>query len=525
MSTARAGMRGHAPKVTITPPKEQVVAPPTGTVFGKAPELVEPSQEVMRSIVEANMPTDEEIKYTKCWDLPAYRNYAPGEQLVDMFLEAAGEIPENSTLIDWGCGTGRASKKLYEQTDLDITMVDFCDNALDDDVRELATDNPRLRFVKHDLTEKSDFTSDYGFITDVMEHIPTEDVNKVLANILLSSNQCYFQICTQPDGFGGHPDLDDTLHLTVEGYFSWLQRFLDQAVIVLRSQEQKNNVIFYVCGWGEHLFRWSDAKLNISHEESCSHIIANSKLDIQPIKPHQEQDIEIMLVCGGPSALALKDDIIQKREAGMPLVTVNGSYKLVMDWGLKPSMYCMIDGREFNKRFISIPGYTDDCKYVISSHCHPSVFEDLPKDRTYMWTVALAPEEMKVVKEHYGKMYEDFFPCPGGSTVALRTLCLLRMLGFNKIHVYGLDSCNTDKNHAYEQTENDDGRIVEMTVGKGTPHEKIFPMETWHVYQFKEFFEMVPRVLNDCDLAIYGDGAIAYAINNAAELDDNFIEN
>ena len=151
MSGAKAGMSGAAPTVTITPPKKEnmVVAPATGKVFEPKTDPIQPSQEQMRALVEASMPSELEEVYEKMWAVDGYRNRSPGEELVPYFLEWAGDIPSGSTIIDWGCGTGKASKLLYEQTDLDITMIDFAENCLDDDIRELAKNNPRLRFVKY----------------------------------------------------------------------------------------------------------------------------------------------------------------------------------------------------------------------------------------------------------------------------------------------------------------------------------------------------------------------------------------
>jgi hypothetical protein len=332
----------------------------------------------------------------------------------------------------------------------------------------------------------------------------------------------FYQIATVPDGFGAHPDIDDDLHLTVENYFDWAKRLINQYVHIIRSESRRNSVIFYVTGWDRFEFRVADTKVNIPKEESLEHIIENSKLGLKNVKPHQPQDTEVMMVCGGQSLLDYKDDIIAKREAGMPLITMNGSYGLMLDWGLKPSMLCMIDGREFNKKFaFEVEGMTDDCVYMISTHCHPAVFENLPHDRTYAWSVSLDRKGVKVTKEHYGEMYKDWYPCPGGSTVALRTLCLLRMLGFNKIHVYGMDSCNFDENghHAYDQPENDGRRQFEMVVARGSEYEKAFMMEDWQVFQAQEFKAMIPRVLMDCDLAVYGDGVIAYMLQTAAEFD------
>jgi SAM-dependent methyltransferase len=269
--------------------------------------------DVIKAILNS-APTEEEMKYRKCWDLPAYRNYAPGEQLIDMFLELFPDgVEEGTTIIDWGCGTGRASKLLYE-AGFDVTMVDFAENCLDGEVRELAENNPRLRFVKQDLTKKCDLDAVYGFCTDVMEHIPTEDVDTVLGHILNSSKFVFFQISTVPDGFGGHPDIDDELHLTVENYHEWLKRFSDQATIIIRSEDKPNYVIFYVTGWSEYQFRFADARMNIEKEEQRENMIANAKLDIRPVVPHEPQDTEVMMVCGGPTTLDFKDEIIEKRD-------------------------------------------------------------------------------------------------------------------------------------------------------------------------------------------------------------------
>lgn len=524
-NTTNSGMVGSPPTVKIDSPKKKeniylhhVIAPGTGRMFEPTEQkvdIVQPSDEQILEFLEENMPTDEEEKYRKCWKVDEYRDNSPGADNVPHFLEWAGDIPPGSTIIDWGCGTGKASKLLYEQTDLDITMIDFAENCLDDDIRELAKNNPRLRFVKYDLTKKGDFFSDYGFCADVMEHIPTEDVTKVLSNILLSSKKVFFEICTAHDGFGAHPDIGETLHLTVENYFEWLQRFRDQAVIIMRSEQHKHSVSFYVNGWWEPTFRPQDMRLNVEDSVACDNLIANASLGLQHVRPHKKQDIEIMLVCGGSSALDFKDEIIEKREAGMPLVTVNGSFNMVIDWGLSPSLQCVLDSREFNKRFVQvIPGYTDTTKFVLSTQCDPSLFVGLPEDRTYLWDLCGTRELVALTKEHYGEMYVDWFPCGGGSTVTLRAINLLKILGFSKVHIYGMDSCNSDKHHAYDQPENDGAKTVSVTVG-----EKEFQCEGWQIYQAQDFLRTVPRLFMEIDLIVYGPGLIAALIEDAASKD------
>jgi hypothetical protein len=60
-----------------------------------------------------------------------------------------------------------------------------------------------IAFVEHDLTKPLDLRATYGFCTDVLEHIPTEDVDKVLDNCLSACQNVFFQIATVDDVMGG----------------------------------------------------------------------------------------------------------------------------------------------------------------------------------------------------------------------------------------------------------------------------------------------------------------------------------
>jgi 2-polyprenyl-3-methyl-5-hydroxy-6-metoxy-1,4-benzoquinol methylase len=183
-------MRGHPPKVAIQPIEEK--------------EYEIPASEVAKLVPELNW-TEEQKKYVKCWQVDDYRKVAPGEGLVDLFMETA--VPRaHTTVVDWGCGTGRASRKLYD-AGLDVTMVDFAFNCLDDDIAELAKGNDRLRFIEHDLNKRISLPSEYGFCTDVMEHIPEDEIDAVLDTILDNSRHVFFQISTKNDVMGHHPDI------------------------------------------------------------------------------------------------------------------------------------------------------------------------------------------------------------------------------------------------------------------------------------------------------------------------------
>jgi len=153
----------------------------------------------------------ERDKYERMWDVQAYRNHAPGEALAQRAFTEMG-MCKGDKLIDFGCGTGRPAAKFQRLGD-DVIGIDHATNCLDQGVN--------ITFLKCCLWDlPPDLASDYGYCTDVMEHIPPEKVDAVLSEIrLVVRNKVFFQIATFPDGMGKR--IGETLHLSVHGTEWW----------------------------------------------------------------------------------------------------------------------------------------------------------------------------------------------------------------------------------------------------------------------------------------------------------------
>ncbi len=154
----------------------------------------------------------ERDKYRLMWQMDSYRVLSPGECVVSLFLEM---VKPEGLIIDFGCGTGRASTAL-DKLGHKVLLVDFADNCRDDEALSLP-------FLEWDLTRPLPPRANYGICCDVMEHIPPEDVEKVILNIMASAETVFFQISTVPDAFGkliGQP-----LHLSVHDHDWWLGLF------------------------------------------------------------------------------------------------------------------------------------------------------------------------------------------------------------------------------------------------------------------------------------------------------------
>jgi SAM-dependent methyltransferase len=467
--------------------------------------------------------TKEQRKYEKMWEIDDYRVISPGEQAAHDFL-AQAKMPKNAECIDFGCGTGRGGLMIALFGQAIVTLLDFAENALDDDVVEITKTQPdRLQWLQADLVKPIPKVAPYGFCTDVMEHLPPEEVNIAIRNMMQSANHIFFQISTVDDVMGER--IGEALHLTVRPYEWWLKKFRDLGAVIHWSQNyedkdgQEAMCRFYVSSWFDHDEIEYDGKVNTELDVVLDNIRKNAerKDEFQMVVPYQVQDTEIMMLCGGPSLNDHKDEIIKLRAQGMPMVTGNGTYNWALENGMKPSMQMVIDAREFNTRFLR--PVIDDCKYFVASQCHPSLFEGMPEDRTFIWhvTSSRGKDEEKnpaldIIEEHYG----NFFPTPGGSTVTLRGLCLLRMLGFHKIHLYGFDSClREDTHHAYSQPENDYLNSGKVPVSVGG---RAFRCDAWMFAQAVEFMKMVRMFGDEIDLNVVGDGLIAHIIKTGHDM-------
>jgi SAM-dependent methyltransferase len=441
----------------------------------------------------------EQQKYQEVWNNKEYRYCAPGEESFLKFLEKASP-KEGDSVIDFGCGTGRGAQGL-KNAGLKVTGVDFAGNCLDPQVD--------IEFVQADLTKHIPVNSTYGYCTDVMEHLPPEDVSAVLNNILNSATLVFFQISCVEDHMGylvGAP-----LHLTIQDHDWWKQKLLDCGAKILWSEDLVDTCQFYVQSpkWKAADEIKHKSTLHGGDEQIKENIRVNCQGGWNLVQPYLKQDGEVMLIGGGPSLNDFEDDIRQKREAGVPLITTNGAYHWALGNGIKPSAQVMVDARPFNKRFLD--PVIEDCKYLVASQCDPSAIEHLPKDRTYLWHSCSDEKMLEFIR---GVQEAPVWPTPGGSTVMLRALMLLQALGFYKIHVYGMDSCIRESHHAYPQEENSKDQEITVKVQTRT---KEFECAPWMAIQAKEFRQMAGLMDDEVELAVYGDGLIATMIRESAE--------
>jgi SAM-dependent methyltransferase len=483
-------------------------------------------------------------KYRRLWTLAEYRKIAPGETTAQDFLRQA-KPRAGAQILDFGCGTGRGALMLAILGGLKVTMIDFVGNCLDPELEQaLTTQAHALSFLKADLEQPIPVHAEYGFCSDVMEHIPPAKVDQVLTHILQAAQHVFFSISTVPDSCGAL--IGEELHLTVQPYGWWMQKLAERDAVIHWSSRGDSVAQFYVTAWSTGRDVVKSGVLNAEEEQIRANVAHNIAQGWQVVKAHGSNDLECMIVGGGPSLPFFADEIKRKRAEGVKLVTLNGAYNWALAEGFTPSATIVVDARPFNARFthpvvagfkVGDHGAVTGTLYFIASQCDPAVLEGLPKDRTYLFHT-MPGLVGDLLTAQYGA---DWTAVPGGSTVLLRAIPLLRSLGYSKFHLYGCDSCLTPpqapgadpasieanglpvgasafQHHAYPQPENDRTPVIPVTVGGSDG--RLFYCHAWMVSQAQEMLDLI-RVLGDViDLAIHGDGLLAYLLQTGARLEE-----
>jgi len=545
-------------------------------------------------------------KYGKLWGLEGgeYRKNSIGEKIAAAFVhQARFKNKPRTRVIDFGCGSGRGALMIAILGRCRVLMLDFVSNCLDEDVAKACTsqyawwckecgqrtlkDDVRVKlpessegkpvqacpncgevkkfqkeynlvFKKHDLEKPIPFHEVYGYCTDVMEHIPPDKVDRVLDHILKAAQHVFFSISTQEDNCGEL--IGETLHLTIESYGWWLKKFAERDAVIHWSQELPGCAFFYLSAWRTGKEISKSGVLNTAEQEIIENVRANVNAGWRQIVPHQlSRGLEVMILGGGPSMKEFEDEIRKRKEGGMRIITLNGAYHWAIEKGLGPVTQIMVDAREFNKRFTH--PVDEGSQFLLASQVHPTVLEGLPHEKT--WLFHTNTELVRgVLDECYGA--EAWYPVPGGSTVLLRAIPLMRMLGFTKFILYGCDSCVQMKegvacdrcgqgfnfeteeyqesldewlakgvdcpkckegklqvsgevpvHHAYKQKENDNAVVVPVTLN---PSGRVFYCNPWMVSQAQEMISLIRVMGDEFELLIRGDGVLQHILVTGAEL-------
>jgi hypothetical protein len=171
------------------------------------------SEERTRAKCKGSLEGEEAYKYRRCWQTREYREYSPGVILIDQAIEALNPH-RGARFIDFGCGTGRPAQRLADRG-FDVLCIDHASNCLDPEIL-LPLCVANLWALPEGIEP-----ADYGYCTDVMEHIHEHKVPDVFANIARHVKKAVFFNIAKHEVEFGHNLGVGALHVTQKDAEWW----------------------------------------------------------------------------------------------------------------------------------------------------------------------------------------------------------------------------------------------------------------------------------------------------------------
>jgi hypothetical protein len=262
-----------------------------------------------------------------------------------------------------------------------------------------------------------------------------------------------------------------------------------------------------------------DCRVNVTDEQLLAQVAENIKRGLPQAMPYDPNPDVAILVAGGPSLKPTEKELLETIwRTGGKVFTVNGAYQWCIDHNIRPVAAVVMDAREFNARFVETPVH--DCHYLLASQCHPKTFEMCRNRIVTIWhALSAGDDEVKLLDKYYFKRHN---PITIGVTVSMRAISLMRMLGFQRLEIFGLDSCWLDgEHHAYEQSENNNEKTMSVWCrpkGRDDLAQR-FVCSVWQAKQAEDFLQLVKERGELFQLNVHGPGLIATIIRTGAELE------
>jgi len=238
-----------------------------------------------------------------------------------------------------------------------------------------------------------------------------------------------------------------------------------------------------------------------SDDTLLAQIEANTKRGLPEFIPYPNpHTAKIVLVGSGPSVEGQLDSILEHKKRGRLIVALKGAHDFLLQNGIKPDWCVMLDPQEKILNCVQLK--EPDITYLIASQCHPAVFEHLKENYVILWHALSGIGEEKLL--------QNKVLLGGGTTTGMRTLNMVYSLGYRYAHLYGFDSCLTEKDgEAYKRVNihSKDGMdkpasTIDVWVGK-----RRFWANPAMAAQANEF-QQAMAVLKGMKVNIHGDGLI-----------------
>lgn len=209
-----------------------------------------------------------------------------------------------------------------------------------------------------------------------------------------------------------------------------------------------------------------------------------------------------IIVGSGTSIASQVETIRNQRSAGGFLLAIKDAHDWLIEKGIMPDAALAIDPQEH--RWNCFLRKQETVHYLISSQCHPAMFDHLDGHRVTIWHPCITKDQ----KRPLGK-----YLVGGGSTSGLRAIVLLYIMGYRDFRLFGFDSClSGDILRVNGTGPKPTDQIIDVMLPSGESF-KCNASMALQAQQFQDLFERLP----DAHFTAYGYGLIPSIIRQRAE--------
>lgn len=238
------------------------------------------------------------------------------------------------------------------------------------------------------------------------------------------------------------------------------------------------------------------------NERCLANMRENVTKDVEWFAGLPEHRGKLVIVAGGPSLRNCYRAIKARQNANEVIVACNGAHRVLRKNGITPDFVACVDPSEAVCGFFD--NEADSSIYLISSSCHPSVFDKLSNRTVVMWHGDNGLPEQRTILDKYPNKPSALIG--GGSTIALRMLTLGYAMGFRRFHLYGVDSSYAPDgaDHAYAKHDG-----PEPVCGPLERDGKQYIVAPWMVKQAEDFVFWYAKLRGmGCKVHVHGEGLI-----------------
>lgn len=225
---------------------------------------------------------------------------------------------------------------------------------------------------------------------------------------------------------------------------------------------------------------------------------------VSPSPPHERRAI---IGCYGPSLSQTWDRLKEEAQDGnADVVSVSGCHDFLLDRGIVPRFHIECDPRPHKADNIKCGN--PDTEYLLSSTCHPKLFERIKEGKIRLWHSS----DGEVARRIRDDLKSEAPIICGGGSVGLRALAVMFFMGYRKLSIYGMDCSFSDDGsekwagpHAQKENQKEFSQIQVLYNGR------LFTTTGILLSYGTDFFDMMSRMMEfdpSIELKVYGDGLL-----------------